>query len=193
MSRTVLSLGALVFGVTVAAAPVPKTLKKREPLLPLAIGAKWEYVSVTNHNQIVEIREITAVEEKDGVVIATQKNNNLTQIFRATAEEVVVTASNGVTYKNPRVILKAGMKEGDSWEWNNGGSIETRTVGQAEKVSTPAGEFTATPMTYNNGNQGDTITVWYADQVGLIRVDYDNQPYQVLKAFTPGKEKEAKK
>jgi hypothetical protein len=175
------------------AAPVPKAAKKRGYPLPLVPGTRWEYVSAGNPDQVVETREITAVEEKDGAVIATQKNSNLTQQYRADADGVAVITSNGRAYKNPRVILKAGMKEGDSWDWDADGYTETRSVGRAEKVTTPAGEWTATPITYTRGQPGDAITVWYADGVGLVRVDYDGQPYQLLKAFTLGKEKEAKK
>ena len=183
----------LLFTAAAVAAPVPKAVKKTGgTLMPLGLGHKWEYSSPEAPDAVNETREITAVEEKGGVVTATQKTTNLTQVFRADAAGTAVISTDAREYKNPRVILKPEMKEGDSWEWDAGGYTEVRTVGKAEKVTVPAGEYTAVPISVKYVQQGQefqSTTVWYADGVGLVRIDRDGQPTQVLKAFTAGGKK----
>jgi hypothetical protein len=132
------------------------------------------------------------MEVRNGVRYVSQKTSNLTQEFRVTDEGVAVVRVNNREYPNPRFIVKAGMKAGDSWEWDAGGYKEVRTVGKAEKVTVPAGQFEAVPLTYKtvqNGQEFSGTTVWYADGVGLVRIDHDGQPSQVLKAFTRGGKK----
>lgn len=186
----------LLLAAAASAAPVPKAAKARASMLPLAVGNKWEYVSPDNPNQVTDTREVTAAEERDGATYVTQKYSTAVQTIRvdATGTTIIRTGNNDLA--NPRVILKPDMKEGDSWEWDAGGYTEVRTIGKAEKVTVPAGEFEAVPIHYRyvqNGNDIQKGTVWYAAGVGLVRIDYDGQPYQVLKAFTPAAGKEAKK
>lgn len=188
-AATLLTLLALT--PLLLAAPVPKSLKRKAAdWMPLGEGCKWEYVSADDATAVVDVREITAVEERDGVVVATQKTSNLSQEFRRDSEGVAVVRSNGRASPQPRYITKPNMKEGDTWEADIGGYTEVRTVGKAEKLTLPAGEFTALPVKFQyvqNGAAFQTGTVWYADGVGLVRIDTDGQPSQVLKAFTRGK------
>lgn len=192
MTRFVcLGLMAVVAG-TLVAAPVPKELKKQVNYVPLEVGHRWEFSTVDQPDVVTETREVTAVEVKNGVRHVSQKTTNLTQEFRVTDEGVAVVRVNNREYENPRFIVKAGMKAGDSWEWDAGGYTEQRTVGKVEKVTVPAGEYEAIPLTYKmvqNGQTFSSTTVWYADGVGLIRIDQDGQPSQVLKAFTKGGKK----
>lgn len=192
MTRFVcLGLTAVVAG-TLAAAPVPKALQKQANYVPLEVGYRWEFSTVDQPDVVTETREVTAVEVKNGVRHVSQKTTNLTQEFRVTDEGVAVVRVNNREYTNPRFIVKAGMKAGDSWEWDADGYTEQRTVGKVEKVTVPAGEFEAIPLTYKmvqNGQSFSSTTVWYADGVGLIRIDNDGQPSQVLKAFTKGGKK----
>ena len=95
---------------------------------------------------------------------------------------------NKAKYKNPRFIIKPGMKEGDTWNWDAGGYIETRTVGKIETVTVPAGEFEAIPIKYEyvqNGAAFQSGTVWYSSGVGLVKIDYEGYSY-VLKNYTAG-------
>lgn len=181
----------MVTAMTAVAAPVPKALKKTGNFMPLAVGNKWDYVEPDNPNAVVDTREITAVEQKDGVTFATQKLSGITQVFRADATGVAVVRSNGSDYANPRYVVKNDMKAGDEWVWDADGYTERRTVGGTEKVTTPAGEFEAVKLTYRteqNGAVGSDITVWYSAGVGLVRIDYTNgRTSHVLKAFTAGK------
>ncbi|MEO2089667.1 MAG: hypothetical protein ABGY75_09250 [Gemmataceae bacterium] len=184
-------LAAVLLAGPLLAAPVPKGLKKTGNFMPLEVGCKWEYVEAGSSDVIVDTREITAVEQKDGVTFATQKLSGITQVFRADATGVAVVRSNNGDYAHPRYVVKNEMKAGDEWEWDAGGYTERRTVGTTEKVTTPAGEFEAVKLTYRteqNGAVGSDITVWYAAGVGLVRIDYTNgRTSHVLKAFTSGK------
>jgi hypothetical protein len=190
MTRPAAAACLLLAGLALAA-PVPKALKKGGPeWMPLAAGAKWEYVSADNAGETTDTREITGVSEKDGAVFASQRTINLTQEFRkdAVGVAVVKTAARGDT--SPRYIVRHGMKEGDTWDNDMGGYTETRTVGKAEKLKLPAGEFEAVPVKFQYVQQGNTFqsgTVWYADGIGLVRIDTDGSTSEVLKAFTPGR------
>lgn len=188
MRRLVLPV-VLVVTLAAHAAPVPKTIRASKEMLPLAAGNRWEYATPDHPTATTETREVLDVETKDGVTHVTQKMTNTTQVYRVDATGVAVVKSGNSEYKNPRVILKPDMKEGDSWEWDAGGYTEVRTIGKAERITVPAGEFEAVPIQYRyvqNGRAFQNGTVWYAAGVGLVRIDYDGQTSQVLKAFTKG-------
>jgi hypothetical protein len=190
MTRPAVLLALLVCGVAVAA-PVPKALKKSGPeWMPLDAGAKWEYVSADDNSTTTDTREIVRASEKDGVVTAHQRTINLTQDFRKDADGVAVVKTSNRGEAKPRYVIKHGMKDGDTWENDMGGYTEVRTVGKAEKIKLPAGEFEAVPVKYQyvqNGQAFQTGTVWYADGVGLVRIDTEGSASEVLKAYTPGK------
>lgn len=191
MTRPVAALLAVVFSAAVVAAPVPKALKKNAPeWMPLDAGAKWEYVSAEDNSTTTDTREITTVSEKDGVHFASQRTINLTQEFRKDADGVAVVKTTNRGETKPRYVVRHNMKEGDTWENDLGGYTEVRTVGKVEKVKLPAGEFEAVPVQFKyvqNGASFQSGTVWYADGVGLVRIDTEGSSSEVLKAFTPGK------
>jgi hypothetical protein len=191
MTRSAALLVLLAVVPALLAAPVPRSVKRKAAdWMPLEAGCKWEYVSADDHTAVVDVREITAAEERDGGLVATQKTSNLTQEFRRDEGGVAVLKANGRAGAGERYITKQGMKEGDTWENDMGGYTEVRTVGKAEKLTLPAGVYEAVPVKFQyvqNGSAFQTGTVWYADGVGLVRIDTDGQPSQVLKAFTKGK------
>jgi hypothetical protein len=191
MTRPAVLLAVLLSAAAAVAAPVPKALKKNPPeWMPLAAGSRWEYVSAEDNSVTTDTREITAADEKDGKTTASQRTINLTQEFRrdATGVAVVKTSNRGET--KPRYVVKHAMKEGDTWENDLGGYTEVRTVGKVEKITLPAGQYDAVPVKFQYVQNGATFqsgTVWYADGVGLVRIDTDSGGSEVLKAFTPGK------
>jgi hypothetical protein len=192
MMRTLVLSVFLTFALSATAAPVPKTLRAKQEFLPLAVGNRWEFSSPDAPGQVNEVREVLEVEQRDGATYFTQKLAGSTQVYRVDAAGVAVVRTGNSDYKNPRVILTPTMKEGESWEWDAGGYTEIRTVGKAEKITVPAGEFEAVPIQYRyvqNGQDFQKGTVWYSAGTGLVRIDYDGQVSQMLKAFTPAKEK----
>ena len=184
----------VVLASSAFSAPIPKSIRKaNEPWVPLELGNTWEFVQDGNGGDgttVVERREVTKVETKDGVTYATQKATGLTtQGYRVDAEGVALISTNGAVHKNPRVIAMPNMAEGDSWTWDAVGYIETRTVGKLETLKLPAGDIEAIPIKseYNqNGNVFQTATVWYARGIGLVQIDYEGYSHK-LKAFTKGK------
>lgn len=191
MTRSAVLLAVLLSAAAAVAAPVPKALKKNAPeWMPLTAGSKWEYVSTDDNTVTTDTREITAADDKDGKTTATQRTINLTQEFRRdeTGVAVVKTSNRGET--KPRYVVKHAMKEGDTWENDLGGYTEVRTVGKVEKITLPAGQYDAVPVKFQyvqNGAAFQSGTVWYADGVGLVRIDTEGGGSEVLKAFTPGK------
>jgi hypothetical protein len=184
----------LVLSASLQSAPIPKSLRKAQaPWMPLEEGNFWEFVQEGGGGDgttVVERREITKIGRKDGVVYATQKSTGLTvQGFRADADGIAIVSTNNAVSKNPRVVLKPEMNEGDSWTWDAVGYIETRTVGKAEVLKLPAGEIEAIPIKSEydqGGNVFQTATVWYARGIGLVQIDYEGYSHK-LKAYNQGK------
>ena len=186
----------LAVGVVGLAAPVPK-LKKLDPF-PYAVGTKWEYARNGN-DKTVYVEEVTESEEKDGVRtirvdITTHTGGKQFETYQLKNGELRLTASTNATYDPPLLIRKAELKEGDTWTnayTLNGTEYEvTYTVGKAEELDTPAGKFTAFPITrkYVKPNpRASETTYWYGDGVGLVKQMTAGRPIQELKAFTPGK------
>ena len=204
MTRTRLGLCALlVLGVAVAA-PVPKE-KKGDPF-PYTVGTKWEYIHDGDEKK-VWVEEVAECEEKDGTItfkvnITPDTGEKRFEVYRLKDGELVITATQEGTFDPPMLIAKAGMKAGDEWvsKWTlkaEGMSFDaetTLTVGKAEEITTPAGKFTATPITRTGAGE-EKVVFWFADGAGMIRQTTDGvkEPAQELKKFTAGKEKAKEK
>ena len=151
-----------------AAAPVPKELKRQVNYCPLAVGDKREYAHPDTPDVVTQVREITAVEERDGARYYTQSVSSSGQknVMRADKTGVYMTeqsiARNIEQYDPPYKVVASDMKDGDKWDCKDSTGM-TRTVGKAEKIATPAGTFTAVP-----------ITVSYAHKVGTWPTGAEN-------------------
>jgi len=171
------------------AAPVPKDFKRGIDYSPMAVGDKREYVSPLSPDVVTQTREITAVEERNGAKYFTQTlTGNSTTVMKADKTGVYMAEQYGEKLETPYKVVGPTMKSGDSWKCQDTTGM-TRTVGEPKKVETPAGTFTAYPITCSYPDQvGRTsVVVWYAEGVGLVRLDSDGGTSLVLKKYTPGK------
>lgn len=199
MNRSRLCLCVLFVLSIATAAPVPK--EKKADLFPNTVGTKWEYIHDGDEKK-VWVEEVVESEEKDGAVtfkvnITTDTAEKRFEEYRLKDGELVITATQDGTFDPPMSIAKVGMKAGDEWvsKWTLRGEGfavmgETAlTVGKAEEITTPAGKFTATPVTRVEGEQ--KLVFWFAEGTGMIRqtVDGEKEPAQDLKKFTLGKGK----
>jgi hypothetical protein len=187
--RAILLLAA---AAPLAAAPVPKEFKRQVNYHPMAVGDKREYVSPANPDVVTQVREITAVEEKGGARFYTQTiaTSGQTNVLKTDKTGTVSMASqNGEAFETPYKVVAPDMKEGDTWACNDPTGM-TRTVGKPEKITVPAGTYTAYPITCSYpAEQGQSdVVVWYADGVGLVRLDSGGRTSLVLKKYTPGKD-----
>lgn len=198
MRRLTFGLVIGTLAVAVTAAPVPKELAART-YYPAAVGSKWEYALDGETNVVLAV-EVTKVTEKDGVrtVRVEQTAGPKTRDY---PEEVVIDAK-GVHLSvaadqpivPPRLDQKPVPKAGDEWdgphEWRGAKYTCTTTVGTAEKVTVPAGTFTALPHTqsYTNYDPPQVWTAWYAPGVGRVKFKNYEGNVHVLVKFTPGKE-----
>jgi len=183
MTRTRLGLCAL-FALSIAvAAPVPKDAKKENPF-PYTVGTKWEYIHDGDEKK-VWVEEVTECEEKDGAItfkvdITPDEGEKRFEVYRLKDGELVITATQDGKFDPPMLIAKAGMKAGDEWKskWTLKAeclTVEaetTLTVGKAEEITTPAGKFTATPVT-RTGEGEEKVVFWFADGAGMIRQTTD--------------------
>jgi hypothetical protein len=187
------SLALLLFALPAAAAPVPK-LKAPPDFYPSAVGTKWVYGHDDGTSE--HTREVTASDTKDGVTTftVTWTEGGTTQLWELKKEAGAVyrTKQDRWAFDPAHKLLEAKMAAGDEWtsEYSYGGGKYkyTRTVGKAEVVKTPAGEFTAMPIISRNQQiDGDETTLWYADGVGLVALQHKNSQRIVLREFTRGK------
>lgn len=188
-------LGLVVLAVAVAAtaAPVPKNARKTD-YFPLAVGTKWEYVEGDD----VKTTEIVASEtEKDAKFVtltyvgAKSPPPTARRVFKVVNDEIFSLKTENAEAEKAGLIMKRVIKPKDEWktehQWK-GGELWTIThsVGEAKKIKTPAGEFTALPVVVDSTFSGKE-TRWYADGVGLVRKEKGGVVISELKSFTPGK------
>lgn len=189
------SLALLVLFGPAFAAPVPKAIKAPD-YYPSALGTKWVYAHEDGTNE--HTREVTASNTKDGVTefTITWKEGETTQLWemKKDATGVYRTKQQGLEFTPPHKLFEPKMSAGDEWtsEYTFGGARNTykysRTVGKAEAVKTPAGEYTAFPLVSRNlHTDGDETTLWYADGVGLVKLQHKGGTPVVLREFTAGK------
>ncbi|QEL15481.1 TapB family protein [Limnoglobus roseus] len=186
MSRALVVLFAAA--PLVIAAPVPK---KAEAMLyfPTAIGAKWVYERPDGQGE--EAVEVSEVEKGDGGWVVTRKRSDGV----ATAYLPVTVSAAGLTQPRPTsgeggpvCLVKAGAKAGDTWDVPDG----KRTLVGMERVTVPAGTYTAAKVSWVATADGERITQWYAPGVGEVKkvrtaADGTETILRTLKSFTPGK------
>jgi hypothetical protein len=196
--RSVFFTGLLLALPAIGFADEPKTLNVQ----PLTLGTKWEYETSSMGQKITSTLEVTAVAEaKDKApAIATlsgkYSGQNIAEELSADAKGVYKHAGRGQVYAPALTIFKYPVKAGTKW-------IESQKIGndtveitfeqkEAEKVRVAAGEYVAYPveMTVNSIGQKMTSVTWYADGVGVVKVEMEQGSLKItqeLKKFTPGK------
>jgi hypothetical protein len=178
---------------------VPKAIKPKADYYPLSLGDKWEYVRNENADT-VWAEEVTKVEDVDGAKIATVHVQPNTPNARGYETRYKVDkvgwyfVSHGDwLYEPPPLFVKVDLKPGDTWEvayqFVNAEHTATVKVGDPEKVSVPAGEFTAIPITttYHTPANRQPYTNWVVSGVGMVKQIANGRVTQELKSFTPAK------
>jgi len=197
--RRLVPLVAFALTVPLTAAPVPKGVKAKADYYPLALGTKWEYVRYQNADN-VWAEEVTESVTKDGVTTATVRitpggANAVPHdtSYKADADGWYFLTQASTTYDPPARFVKTDPKPGDTWELKytlgNAAYEATATVGQPEKVTVPAGEYTALPITieFDQPGQRRAYTNWYIAGVGMVKQVSGGRVTQELKSFTPAK------
>lgn len=200
LALALLALALLAVAALAPAAPVPKEAKAADGY-PTEVGTKWEYVLNGRAKQVCT-EEVIKSDEKEGVRTVTvsvtepgQKGGATT--VRVEKGEVRLVGFSQGKFDPAPLIWKPGLKDGDTW--TNKYSVQRReveeevSVGKAEEITTPAGKFTAVPITHKYTKPADfpVHVDWYTDGVGMVRRTTEGQkePSQELKSFTPGKDK----
>jgi len=175
--RPVLSLALLLsFGLALSLAADEKI--KESEYYPFAVGTTWNYT--VNGKQKVTFR--VAKHEKVG--------KDLTALVETVADDKVVATENvgikddglyrftmaGLTADPAVRILKLPAKKGDSWKVKSkvGDDEFSATFTLSEgKVKVPAGEYDALIAETDEVTVGGvkmTIKVWYAKNVGMVKM-----------------------
>jgi hypothetical protein len=196
--RRLIPLVAFFLFAPLLAAPVPKAVKqKNDDYFPLALGDKWEYIRNEDPNQ-VWVEEVTAVEDKDDGKVATVRitpsngRNAYDTAYLLTKDGWHFYTQSEIKYDPPSLFLKADPKAGDEWEskYTYGGATYelALSIGPAEKVTVPAGEFECLPVTttYVAPARGRSFTNWVTPGVGLVKQVVGGRTTQELKTYTVG-------
>lgn len=181
----------------VLAAPVPKEFTNPRDYFPTAVGSKWEYINTGVGEDRKHTEEITAAEEKEGVLRVTFRRTRpetktpFDTVYEVGKKDISLSQSGPLAYDPPLPTLRKGMKPGDKWEVET--SISGRKsvfgfeIGNAAEVKTPAGLFVAVPITRKTqGSKLPGYTYWYAPDVGLVKID-SGPVTTLLTKFTAGK------
>jgi hypothetical protein len=147
---------------------------------PLATGHRWYYV-LSDEGEQAEV--MVQVAEKTGDEYALRQEiltGYLEISFPFILDEDVYFASSdsGVIREGnePFLLLKSPLEVGA--EWLNGG--DTVRITDKVTISVPAGNFAdCYRVSYHPG--GDQTTVWYAPDVGIVRIlEYDSVEAELL-------------
>ncbi len=93
--------------------------------------------------------------------------------------------NQSVTFTPARTSLKNPPKPGDTWSWQGSGMMgvdisESFKVSGAEKITVPAGTFETIKVEGEivQGGTASRRTIWYANQVGPVKVTIENPVFQ---------------
>lgn len=194
----------LLITASLAAAPVPKAIKKKFPdYYPLTAGAEWVYQ--WGKNEMVE--KVSEFEEKGGVKTAKticeiRGKVVSTDTVRVDKGGVFCTHINGKEVEPELPLLKFGLTEEEGWEMKSSFQ-QSRITGRftlkgVEKVTVPAGQYD-TVVIEGNRSEGaieSKTKRWYADGVGVVKMEYTMTGGQLqtveLKKYTPGEQPKSK-
>lgn len=182
-----------------AAAPVPKDFR-RPTYFPAELGAKWEYAYEGGKQAVLTVEVTKVTTDGRGRVVRLEQTGgtkvpDYPERYRVDADGVHMLTAADQDLDPPRLDLKPKPAANDRWDarhaWKGTPYTLTTTVGDAEKVTVPAGTFTALPHTqaYTNYQPPQVWTAWHAPGVGRVKfVNYAGRTYVLLR-FTPGQEK----
>ena len=197
------SLLAALVAASLPAVPLPDDAGKAVLYYPTTEGAKRVTQTTLPSGRTIETTEtVTKAEAKGGTHTVTVErvrgpgadDPSPTTVLEVSAGGLFVLTSGDKDGR--RRLLKAG-KEGDTWAADllgPGGQVgkATRTLGKAEKVTVPAGTYTALRVEteMRAGERVTKTTTWYAPGVGMVkhvtRSEDNPGTTTVLKSFTRG-------
>jgi hypothetical protein len=170
---------------------------------PLKMGAEWEYVA----NGMTFTAKVVKHEKKGEYMTArieTYVNGQsvMSENLTATKDAVLRIAAADVVASKPTTVIKLPPKAGEKWDIDAevgpeklAGKLQCDAID--EKVTVKAGEFTAakvsgtfTTTAASGEKQEITLTTWYADGTGPVKIIIKTQGVEVtldLQKYTAGK------
>lgn len=158
---------------------------------PLAVGYWWQYknvekgwdftIKVTGTEKIGDILcyklETTAANDKVMIIQYYSKTEGKVLEIK----QVYASSNNEAVFEPSKEYLHNPLKTGDSWIWKGKGMMsidieESNAVGNFEKITVPAGTFSAVKVSTDvkQGGQDVKKEYYYAPCVGLIKSHTDS-------------------
>ncbi len=154
----VLCLLAVGVATAAVAAPVPKSLRKKPDYFPTPLGGVWTYGTgedPTRHS--IHISDVQTAPGETTAVRRYQMGNSEgpLDVCRVSSGEVRQVRRSSHDTAIDRLFLRPSLKPGDTWksEYQLAEILDVRetfTVGEPQRVTVPAGTFTAVPITFRN-------------------------------------------
>ena len=150
---------------------------------PVAAGDRRVYARAGDNARIV-VRTIS-VEDEDGVARARSSLEEADSVF-AQPQYIDTLIADDEVFRmvegTREVMLKFPMKKGDTWSWASANMVFTRTVVSVHaSVTVPAAIFKdcleiefSTKLTVNDEPMTFTSRSFYAPDVGLVKLAYDD-------------------
>jgi hypothetical protein len=143
-------------------------------LFPLAVGHKWAYAFGEKEVTF----EVLRTEKLDDVTLyVVRRTIDKAQVdFKVAAEEDgVYTHQEGKKEFHPPLRQFAFFaRTGDEWKWKGtaGGKLENQRFEHlgVQKVTAPAGTFSAVCVYQNNPESGEHATFWLVKDIGVVKV-----------------------
>jgi hypothetical protein len=169
------------------AAPVPKHLmKERSPYYyATAVGATFDYGQ--GPLVVEKVEEVKGVKGARDVTVTSGKGA-VHEVMRV-SEGGLARVGFGAPFDTPLVFLQPPVRVGTTWEIKTSGAQGTGTITALEELKIPAGTFDAVrvDIVQPQGGGSRTLQVWYARDVGMLRMTENGKDIWLLKSFKPGK------
>jgi hypothetical protein len=204
MKRLALALLVLPLGLVAPAGGAEDKLPE-SPWYPLRVGTSWQYkagdgkfqVRVARHEKVGEAPAARLETVRDGKVVAVEHVGVTADgVYRYDLESSRDDQKLTEEYKPPILLLKLPPKKGETFQTDSKASGRsykgTFKIGE-EEVKVPAGTYkavTVTSQALEVDGLKPTLTVWYAENVGMVKLVLGEGGQKVvleLEKFEPGK------
>lgn len=187
--RSVVGAAAILFGGALLAQP-PKDAAQADGYFPLKKGTKWTYKVGDNLVEVVVVKvDKVGGEEHYQVDTLVGKEPKVTEVYVVKADGVYRTKVKDDKLDPFVKVLALPVKKDATWEVNSKVGNQTvkgtmKVMGDKEKVTTPAGEFTTV---FVEGKDMDvagattTVRLWFAKDRGIVKEEFVLQTKEVVK------------
>lgn len=197
MTGTLIAAMIAAFTAPAIAADAPKEAAKPN-YFPHAKGSKWEYLRTFGTSvKMIEVQVVVSAKYTHQEVVTFNPEGEylgFKKDMQVSAEGIFFPLAPDQTGK-PAALLPSDLKTNRDWDSllpaGCGFSKAKAIVNGPEELEVPAGKFRTLKVTYTGKIINNTVSmsVWYADGVGVVKQIFDPEGSNIiieLTKYTPG-------